>query len=646
MTSIYLKINCGYQRVAIRTLSDSGSSKSHAQINTQYRTKHFQELFGNSTTGGSLQSNYFDNEKGRQSLFDRHCSQILSAFGKIKSAEMRQSYLETFSIENWKKLSQSSKQKHRLSSCLECALKHFELQHVFPGPVFKPAQSFSSEVETLSSNMSAAQFTHHVLSELQPVYESAYGTSFTKAVSECKHSGLQQKPTKVEKKKYKRHIQQECRDHIQGQMQATDALNVLAEGQSLKSYKRLRLAQAFATPEAKRTRKENKPTPKRKHSPQFENVLWDKKCVLASLQTWPAEKIINWSEFAREHGIPGRNRGQVAKEFAKENGIDVFELDKRPENTRIRARKLRMPGGDISVPTHSTVEQIKENCSQMIVDGTLTLGEPCHPHLMVRYTTSGGVLARKEVMAYGRKIPLITIRKKWLEKHEKLMHLHTDEEIERMDKDELLRFFHNHGIQLPDTLTEENLRETLSQKERTRTLGMWHDHSTILGHGYVLVTVRVLYDRAVFKTESELQGLETFHNLQSFIEEPQIHLLAMSSSCAEDQASLIQDRLNCIRELSTCVCTSKDISVTDRLVFFYGDKPAAQFERGTQQGGHFPCGTCGCDARRFDDLAHCLSYKWRSVEGLQQLAIAGIHTHTCHVQVHVTSVNHTMCMYM
>ena len=138
---------------------------------------------------------------------------------------------------------------------MECALKHSELQHVFPGPVFKPAQNFTSEVETLSSNMLAAQFTHHVLSELQPVYESAYGTLFTKAVSECKHSGLQQKPTKVEKKKYKRHIKQECRDHIHGQMQATDALNVLAEGQSLKSYKCLRLVQAFETPEAKRTRK-------------------------------------------------------------------------------------------------------------------------------------------------------------------------------------------------------------------------------------------------------------------------------------------------------------------------------------------------------------------------------------------------------
>ena len=35
MTSIYLKIKCGYHRIAIRPLSDSGSSKSHSQIKTR-----------------------------------------------------------------------------------------------------------------------------------------------------------------------------------------------------------------------------------------------------------------------------------------------------------------------------------------------------------------------------------------------------------------------------------------------------------------------------------------------------------------------------------------------------------------------------------------------------------------------------------
>ena len=54
--------------------------------------------------------------------------------------------------------------------------------------------------------------------------------------------------------------------------------------------------------------------------------------------------------FCKGHGIPGRSGGQVAKEFAKENGIDIFPLDQRSANTRVRARKLRMPGGSVSIP--------------------------------------------------------------------------------------------------------------------------------------------------------------------------------------------------------------------------------------------------------------------------------------------------------
>ena len=118
----------------------------------------------------------------------------------------------------------------------------------------------------------------------------------------------------------KRRIQQECRDHIQSQMQKTDTINLLAEGQSLKSYKRLRLAQAFETPEQKYNRAKCSYS-KRKHSPNFENITWDKQKVLSDLREWPIGTIINWSHFARKHCIPGRNAGQVAKEFAQSNGL-------------------------------------------------------------------------------------------------------------------------------------------------------------------------------------------------------------------------------------------------------------------------------------------------------------------------------------
>ena len=159
------------------------------------------------------------------------------------------------------------------------------------------------------------------------MYENAYGTSFTMAVSKSKGSGLQITPTRSEKRKTKRVIQLECRDHIQNQVRATDAMNVLAEGRSLKSYKRLRLAQGLESPEQKFIRAKTKCNLEQKHSPNFDNVTWDKEQALTDLREWSVGAIINWSAFARQHGISGRNGGQVAKEFAKENGIDVVALD-------------------------------------------------------------------------------------------------------------------------------------------------------------------------------------------------------------------------------------------------------------------------------------------------------------------------------
>lgn len=154
--------------------------KTHSQINTQERARQFQELF-----------------TAPDEYFDRHCKQILSAFGTMKTADKRQEYIECFSIEKWKKLSQHSKKAPTLATCLECALTHAALQQVFPGPTFQPVPSFTTGIHSLSQDVSSSKLTHHILSELQPVYEATYGASFTRSLCECKGSKLQQKPTKV-----------------------------------------------------------------------------------------------------------------------------------------------------------------------------------------------------------------------------------------------------------------------------------------------------------------------------------------------------------------------------------------------------------------------------------------------------------------
>ena len=38
---------------------------------------------------------------------------------------------------------------------------------------------------------------------------------------------------------------------------------------------------------------------------------------------------------------------------------------------------------------------------------------------------------------------------------------------------------------------DQQLRDLICKLERTRTLAIWHDHSTLLGKGYVLITVKI-----------------------------------------------------------------------------------------------------------------------------------------------------------
>ena len=68
----------------------------------------------------------------------------------------------------------------------------------------------------------------------------------------------------------------------------------------------------------------------------------------------------------------------------------MFKLDNRPSSTRLRARKLKMPGHQVSVPVHRTVEGVKEDWKEMIDVGELTLGEPCYPHTICKFTIHNG----------------------------------------------------------------------------------------------------------------------------------------------------------------------------------------------------------------------------------------------------------------
>ena len=227
-----------------------------------------------------------------------------------------------------------------------------------------------------------------------------------------------------------------------------------------------------------------------------------------------------------------------------------------------------------------------------------------------------GSWKKRKLSFFGRKFP---VRKNFLTEHEPYMRLQTDEQIDAMSLATLRSTadqYHHHLS--PDTTIEE-LRTTIKNFQRSRSLILWHDHGTILGLGCILITVHVAYDPAIFYTQSEYEEKYSQSlSIQSLVERP--------TSLQQDHHQLraiIQDRIDCMLELPQQTVASNGVVLQDKLKFFIGDHPAKQFERGTQQGGRFKCGGCGARDVMFGDLAHTLQQPWRSLHDLQRLATAG-----------------------
>lgn len=111
--------------------------------------------------------------------------------------------------------------------------------------------------------------------------------------------------------------------------------------------------------------------------------------VLTDLAGHPEDTHINWSKFAWEHGVPGRNGGQVVKEYAKRNGFDTTRLDNKSNNTpRRRPSKNKLPGKEMSSPCMPPVSKVKQELDVMIETGVIRLGEPVASYTLQRFKIS------------------------------------------------------------------------------------------------------------------------------------------------------------------------------------------------------------------------------------------------------------------
>ena len=116
-----------------------------------------------------------------------------------------------------------------------------------------------------------------------------------------------------------------------------------------------------------------------------------------------------------------------------------------------------------------------------------------------------------------------------------------------------------------DGLREELLK-VLKLHECTRHLIIWSDHSSIMNHGHLLLTVNAIYDPAFYYTSEELHG----KNVQELVEKPHIYIMARYRDAIEDQLLYSETRLEDINELGNQLLSSQKVSIRDICRFFHG----------------------------------------------------------------------------
>ena len=120
----------------------------------------------------------------KTSIFDKHCNFFGQYFQKKwNPTAKRVEYTNTFSIDNWKSLSENEKSKHTLSNCKACLSSHKALQNSFPA---KPVFMQETPVHTVDLQASATntekELGRRVLQEINAAWQEKYNHSFTETI--------------------------------------------------------------------------------------------------------------------------------------------------------------------------------------------------------------------------------------------------------------------------------------------------------------------------------------------------------------------------------------------------------------------------------------------------------------------------------
>ena len=104
---------------------------------------------------------------------------------------------------------------------------------------------------------------------------------------------------------------------------------------------------------------------------------------------------------------------------------------------------------------------MQEKLKEKIINGDYTLGEIIVPQTFEKIMMVENKLVTEEIAVDGRKIPLDEIRQSMLEKHSKYMRLSSNEELEKLSREEILDNLKQYNKHEYETIDKELILNTL-----------------------------------------------------------------------------------------------------------------------------------------------------------------------------------------
>lgn len=145
---------------------------------------------------------------------------------------------------------------------------------------------------------------------------------------------------------------------------------------------------AFESKEDAKRRRENSICSKKRNSVgNMNNRVFEREKLREEVENYPDGIVVNWSDLARRHNITNskgelaKNGGQIAQEWLKSEGVNIDRFKRKNDGSdmRIRRKKLRGQGGEITVATPQSIDQVKAEMRKKISSGEYTVGQQIAP---------------------------------------------------------------------------------------------------------------------------------------------------------------------------------------------------------------------------------------------------------------------------